>query len=233
MHEPQIEETLEHHLVLRFSAARCESCGAEVAFSESCPCGTWQGRPDPLVEERRAHLGTVAEALATLAEAADPRVVNVHESEPPLNTLSAATDLLSPWITDFFRLLNGVIETGAPDADELRTHVEHLARVRGVLGAANPPRPWIALWRPMLQTVDQVGAVAGSFVAAALAPTREAAFRGERLGQAALDEAVASIGVVSDRLRIWRQEGGKQSARPPTAPAKPERPSNRLLQCPP
>jgi hypothetical protein len=206
MHEPQDEGTLELHLLLRFSAATCDSCGAEVAFSESCACGAWQGKPDPLVDERRARLGIVAEAMATLAETADIRVVTLHEPEPPLDTLSAATDLLSPWITDFFRLLNGSIETGAPYVDQLRAHVEHLARLRAVLAAAHPPRPWIALWRPILQTVDKVGGVAGSFVEAALAPTREAAVRGERLGQAALDEAAASIAVVSVRIGIWRQE---------------------------
>ena len=212
MDEPQDDGTLEHHLLLRFSGATCSSCGAEVAFAESCACGAWQGKPDPLVDERRARLGIVAEAIASLTETAEISLVAPHQPESPLGTLSAATDLLSPWISEFFRLLNGSVETGAPFVDELRAHVDHLAGLRTVLASAHPPRPWIALWRPILQTVDQVSGVAESFVDAALAPTREAAVRGERLGQAALDEAAASIAIVSGRIGLWRQE---QSVRLP------------------
>jgi hypothetical protein len=165
-----------------------------------------------LVDERRARLGIVAEAIATLTETAEVSLVAPLQPESPLDTLSAATDLLSPWISEFFRLLNGSVETGAPFVDELRAHVDHLAGLRTVLASAHPPRPWIALWRPILQTVDQVSGVAGSFVDAALAPTRESAVRGERLGQTALDEAAATIAVVSVRIGLWRQE---QSVRLP------------------
>jgi hypothetical protein len=73
-----------------------------------------------LVDERRARLGIVAEAIATLTETAEVSFVAPHEPESPLDTLSAATDLLSPWISEFFRLLNGSVETGAPFVDELR-----------------------------------------------------------------------------------------------------------------
>jgi hypothetical protein len=207
MDEPQGDGALQHHLLLRFSRAACDQCGAEVAVSEPCPCGAWKGKPDVLVDERQARLRVVVDAISALTDKPEIALSQPPAAEPPLDMLSAATELLSPWIPEFFRLLNGSVETGEPFVDELRAHVERLARLRSRLAAMHPPRPWIALWRPVQQTIDHVGAVARSYVDAAVAPTPEAALRGEQLGQAALDQAAASIALVSVRIGAWREEG--------------------------
>jgi hypothetical protein len=184
-------EAIDHQLMLAYTPATCDKCGTTVAAAEACPCGSWQGALDPLVERRRA-------ALAGLLEVLSEPVEDEHTVE-----LQDALDLLSPWITEFFARLNTLLSTEEGASEPLRAHLEELSRLRARMSAARPLRPWIALWRPLHQTANQISAMAERFLAAALAPTRDAARRDEQSAQAALDEAARSVLLVSERLSRW------------------------------
>jgi hypothetical protein len=173
-----------------FESVTCDDCGHTGPVSRTCECGAWQAREDEHVARRR-----------TAVSALIHRVDEPGVPSQPLE-IQEALAVLGSWIDGLFNGLAIFGEKGG-SAAALEESVDALLVVRDRAAAVPRRRPWLAVWDPLRETIDQLRLLAAVYLKASTESDPDVLPAAEAAGQDHLNAAAEAIRTLNDRMAWW------------------------------